>query len=234
MPFRCPPAAYERACLIGSWLRAARPRSKLLVLDANPEIPSEKALFERAFAEHYAGLLEYRPDAELREIAGAVARFDFEDVKADVLNVIPPQRAADLARTAGLVNINQRWVGVDWLTMEAVGTEGIHVLGDAVFPAPLMPKAGEMASQHGRLAAAAVVQRLKGEPLNAAPELTSTCYSFVTPSEAGHLASVHRYEAAEKTFVSVPGALSQSAQASVQEGHEAWAWAERIWRDTLG
>src|SRR5262249_762727 len=98
--------------------------------------------------------------------------------------------------TADLVNINQRWVGVDWLTMEATAAEGIHVLGDAVFPAPLMPKAGQMANRHGRLAAAAVVQRLKDEPVNPEPELASTCYSFVSPLEAGHLATVHRYDAA--------------------------------------
>ena len=234
MPYRCPPAAYERACLVACYLRAAKPRSKLLVLDANPEIQSKKALFERAFAEHYAGLLEYRPDAELKEITGGIARFDFEDVKADVLNVIPPQRAADLARTSGLVNINQRWVGVDWLTMEATAAQGIHVLGDAVFPAPLMPKAGQMANQHAKVAAAAVIQGLKGEPAHEPPELASTCYSFVTPTEAVHLASVHRYDAAEKTFHAVPGAGGLSAQASAEEGRDAWAWAERVWRDMLG
>jgi sulfite dehydrogenase len=234
MPYRCPPAAYERACLVASHLRAAKPRSKLLLLDANPEIQSKKALFERAFAEQYAGLLEYRPDAELREVAGGLARFDFEDVKADVLNVIPPQRAADLARAAGLANINQRWVGVDWLTMESTAAPGIHVLGDAVFPAPLMPKAGQMANQHARIAAAAIVQSLKGERPPPPPELTSTCYSFVTPTEAVHLASVHRYDVVEKAFHAVPGAGGLSAQASVQEGREAWAWAERVWHDMLG
>jgi hypothetical protein len=55
-----------------AYLKQAKPRSKLLVLDANPEMQSKKALFERAFKDHYAGLLEYRPNAELREVdAGA-------------------------------------------------------------------------------------------------------------------------------------------------------------------
>ena len=232
-PFRCPPAPYERACLVASYLRAAKPRSKLLVLDANPEIPSEKALFERAFAQHHAGLLEYRPDAELKQIDGRVARFEFEDVKADVLNVVPPQRAADLAHQAGLVNINQRWVGVDWLTMQATAAPGIHVLGDAVFPAPLMPKAGQMANQHAKLAAAAVIQLLKGEPPAPPSDLASSCYSFVTPTEAVHLASRHRYDATEKTFLPV-GAASVSAAASALEARDAMTWADAVWHDMLG
>ena len=136
VPYRCPPGPYERACMVAAYFKDAKPRSKVLVLDANPEIQSKKALFERAFAQHYKGIVEYRPNAELKEIAGNVAKFDFEDVKADVLNVVPPQRAADLARSAGLVNINNRWAGVNWLTMESTAVPGIHVLGDATPPPP--------------------------------------------------------------------------------------------------
>ena len=233
VPYRCPPGPYERACMIGSYLKTAKPRSKLLVLDANPEIQSKKALFERAFAQHYAGLLDYRPNAELKEVAGNVAKLEFEDVKADVLNVIPPQRAADLARSAGLVNINSRWVGVNWLTMESTVAPGIHVLGDATFPAPLMPKSGHMANQHAKVAAAAVIQLLKGEPVNATPVVMNTCYSFVTGREAMHVASVHQYDAAEKTFKTVPGSGGVSAAANQIEGRYALSWADNIWADAL-
>lgn len=233
VPYRCPPGPYERACMIGSYLKTAKPRSKLLVLDANPEIQSKKALFERAFAQHYAGLLDYRPNAELKEVAGNVAKLEFEDVKADVLNVIPPQRAADLARSAGLVNINSRWVGVNWLTMESTVAPGIHVLGDAVFSAPLMPKSGHMANQHAKVAAAAVIQLLKGEPVNATPVVMNTCYSFVTARDVIHVASVHQYDAAEKTFKTVPGSGGVSAAANQIEGRYALSWADNIWADML-
>ncbi len=233
-PYRCPPAPYERACMVASYLKAAKPRSKLLLLDANPEIQSKKALFERAFEEHYKGLLEYRPNTELREVSGGVLKFDFEDVKADVLNVVPPQRAADIARTAGLVNINARWAGVHWLTLESTAVPGIHVLGDAAFPGPAMPKSGHMANQHGKVAAAAIIQLLKGEPVNDAPMALNTCYSFVTPTEAVHVASVHEYDPVEKTFKAVHGAGGLSAAASVAEGRYALSWADNIWADTLG
>ena len=232
-PYRCPPGPYERACLVADYLKRAKPRAKLLVLDANPEVQSKKALFEAAFAEHYAGVLEYRANAELKELSGQTARLEFEDVKADVLNVVPPQRAGDLARTAGLVNVNQRWVGMNWLTMEAQASPGIHVLGDATFSAPGMPKSGHMANQHAKVAAAAIIQLLKGEPVSATPVVMNTCYSYVTGTDAMHVASVHQYDAAEKTFKPVPGSGGVSAASSQIEGRIALGWAANTWADAL-
>jgi sulfide dehydrogenase [flavocytochrome c] flavoprotein chain len=232
-PYRCPPGPYERACVVASYLKAAKPKSKVLVLDGNPEITSKKGLFEKAFKDRYTGILEYRPNAELKELAGGVARLEFEDVKADVLNVIPPQRAGDLARTAGLLNINNRWVGVNWLTMESTVAPGVHVIGDATFPAPLMPKSGHMANQHAKVAAAAIIQLLKGEAVNATPVVMNTCYSFVTNREAMHVASVHQYDAKDKTFKTVPGSGGVSAAANQIEARYALSWAENIWADSL-
>jgi sulfite dehydrogenase len=234
VPYRCPPGPYERACMVAAYLKQAKPRSKVLVLDANPEIQSKKALFEHAFAQHYKGILEYRASAELKEVSGNVAKLEFEDVKADVLNVVPPQRAAELARTAGLININSRWVGVNWMTMESTEMPGIHVLGDAVFSAPLMPKSGHMANQQAKVASAAIIQLLKGEAVNATPVVMNTCYSFVTAREAIHVASVHQFDAAEKTFKTVAGSGGVSAAANQIEARYALSWADNIWSDMLG
>ncbi len=232
-PYRCPPGPYERACLVASYLKQHKPKSKVLVLDANPEVQSKKALFEKAFQQHYAGLLEYRPNAELKEVDGTLAKLEFEDVKADVLNVVPPQRAGDIAKATGLININQRWSGVNWLTMESTAVPGIHVLGDATFPAPLMPKSGHMANQHAKVAAAAIIQLLKGEAVNATPVVMNTCYSFVTARDVIHVASVHQYDAADKVFKTVPGSGGVSAAANQVEGRYALSWAQNIWDDML-
>jgi len=233
VPYRCPPGPYERACMVASYLKTAKPRSKVLVLDGNPEIQSKKALFERAFRDHYSGIIEYRANAELKEVSGLTAKLEFEDVKADVLNVIPPQRAGDLARSAGLININNRWAGVDWLTMESTAVKGVHVLGDATFSAPAMPKSGHMANQHAKVAAAAIISLLKGEAVNATPVVMNTCYSFVTASDVVHVASVHQYDAKDKTFKTVPGSGGVSAAASQLEGRYALSWADNIWNDML-
>jgi sulfite dehydrogenase len=235
VPYRCPPGPYERACMVASYFKTAKPKSKVLVLDANPEITSKKGLFEKAFTDHYQGVVEYRPNTERKagDAATNTAKLEFDDVKADVLNVVPPQRAADIARSAGLVNMNNRWVGVNWLTMESTAVPGIHVLGDATFPAPLMPKSGHMANQHAKVAAAAIIQLLKGEPVNPTPVVMNACYSFVTARDVIHVASVHQFDAAEKTFKTVPGSGGVSAAANQIEGRYALSWAENIWADML-
>ena len=238
VPYRCPPGPYERACMVASYFKQAKPKSKVLVLDANPEVQSKKALFERAFKQHYEGILEYRANNEVKEVvtqgSQLVAKLEFDDVKADVLNVIPAQRAGDLARnTAGLVNMNNRWVGVNWLTMESTAVPGVHVLGDATFSAPAMPKSGHMANQHAKVAAAAIIQLLKGEAVNTTPVVMNTCYSFVTRTDVVHVASVHQYDAADKTFKTVPGSGGVSAAANQIEGRYALSWADNIWADML-
>jgi sulfide dehydrogenase [flavocytochrome c] flavoprotein subunit len=234
-PYRCPPGPYERMCMVASYFKQHKPRSKVLVFDANPEITSKKGLFEKAVADHYKGIIEYKPNAELREVTGAqTAKLEFDDIRANVLNVVPPQRAGDIARQAGVVNINNRWVGVNWLTMESTAVPGIHVLGDATFPGPGMPKSGHMANQHGKVAAAAIIQLLKGQPVNMTPVVMNTCYSFVTASDVIHVASVHQYDAADKTFKPVPGSGGVSSAASAQEGRYALSWATNIWADMFG
>ena len=234
-PYRCPPGPYERACMVAAYLKEHKPRSKVLELDGNPEIVSKKGLFEKAFKDRYSGTLEYRANAELREVdaGNGVAKLEFEDVKADVINVIPPQRAGDIARQAGLVNMNNRWVGVNWLTMESTAVANIHVLGDATMSAPLMPKSGHMANQHAKVAAAAIINQLKGLPVNATPVVMNTCYSFVSKTEVVHVASVHQYNAEQKTFLTVPGSGGVSAAASELEGRYALGWADNIWADML-
>ena len=233
-PYRCPPGPYERACLVANYFSWAKPKSKVLVLDANEEITSKKGLFTKAF-EKYAGILEYRPNSELREVdAGRrTAILDFESVRADVLNVVPPQRAGDIAASSGLKLVNGRWVDVDWLTFESLNTPGVHVIGDAIFPAPTMPKSGHVANQQAKVAAAAILSLLAGEPPNPAPLLMNTCYSFVDSKNVIHVSSVHRYDVTTKTVLPVAGAGGVSVAANELEGVYAQAWARNIWADML-
>jgi len=235
-PYRCPPAPYERACQVAWYFRLAKPRSKVLVLDANEEVQSKKALFERAWREDYPGMVEYRPDCVLTDVDSATltARFEVaEDVRADVLNVIPPHGAAAIARSAGLVTANDQWCEVDFLTFESVRAPGIHVLGDAIQIAPLMPKSGHMANQHGKVAASAILAQLFDLPLDRSQVISNTCYSFITDREAVHVASVHAYDPMQKTFVTVPGSGGLSAAKSELEGRYGFAWAQSIWNDML-
>jgi sulfide dehydrogenase [flavocytochrome c] flavoprotein subunit len=235
-PYRCPPAPYERACQVAWYLRRANPRGKVLILDANEDVQAQKTLFTKAWAEDYRGIVEYRPDCVLTEVdtSSGTARFEVaDDVTADVLNVIPPHGAGQIARTAGVITANDQWCEVDFLTFESVKVPGIHVLGDAIQVAPLMPKSGHMANQHGKVAAAAVIAALASQPVNPSPVLANACYSFVNDREAAHIVSVHRYDATQRTFLSVPGATGVSDAKSEREGELGFAWARAIWNDML-
>jgi NADPH-dependent 2,4-dienoyl-CoA reductase/sulfur reductase-like enzyme len=235
-PFRCPPGPYERACQVAAYFKRAKPRSKVLVLDANPDLTSKKALFTRAWRDLYGGIVEYRPDHVLTGIdtARSIAKFETaDDVRADLLNIIPPHGAGAIARQAGAITANDQWCEVDFLTFESVKVSRVHVLGDAIQVAEMMPKSGHMANQHGKVCAAAIIALLSDRPVNATPTINNTCYSFLNETEAAHVASVHRYDASRGTLVPVAGAGGLSPAMSRLEGDYAWAWANNIWADML-
>lgn len=235
-PYRCPPGPYERACQVASYLKAAKPRSKVLVLDANPDVTSKPGLFKKVWGEQYAGIIEYRPQHKAVAVDGASRTVKFEvqsDVRADVLNVLPSMRAGAIAVQTGLANANARWCHVNWLNFESTAAKDIHVIGDSIQLAAGMPKSGHMANNHAKVAAAAIVAELQGWEINPAPMLTNTCYSFVDAKNVIHVASVHEYVAAEKTFKPVAGSGGVSAAPSELEGVYGWNWARTIWADAL-
>ena len=234
-PYRCPPGPYERACLVADYFKKSKPKSKVVILDANEDVQSKKGLFMKAWADLYKGTLEYRPNSEVKDVdvATNTAVLEFDKFKADVLNVIPPHRAGSIASQSGIKLINNRWVDINWLSMESTSTPGVHVLGDAVFPAPTMPKSGHMANQHGKLAAAAILNLLAGQEPNPAPVVMNTCYSFVDAKNVIHVASVHQYDAATKLVQPVKGAGGISAARNELEGKAAMGWAKNIWADML-
>ncbi|HSF22049.1 MAG TPA: NAD(P)/FAD-dependent oxidoreductase [Burkholderiales bacterium] len=236
MPYRCPPGPYERVCQVADYFKKSKPKSKIIVLDANPDIVSKKGLFLAAWNGMYKGMIDYRPNSELQDVdvKGMAVKLTFDSVKGDVLNVVPPHGAGTIARQAGLITANQRWCGVDWLTMESVAVKGVHVLGDATLSAPAMPKSASMANQHGKICAAAVIALLKGEPVHQEPAIMNTCYSFVDGRSAMHVTSIHQYDKAQKTLVPVKGAGGVSTASSEIEGGYAWGWARNIWADALG
>jgi sulfide dehydrogenase [flavocytochrome c] flavoprotein chain len=234
-PYRCPPGPYERVCQVADYFKKAKPKSKIIVLDANPDITSKKGLFLAAWNGLYKDMIDYRPNSEIADvdIKGMTVKLQFDDVKGDVINVVPAQRAADIALKSGLITTNNRWCGVDWTTCESVAVKGVHVLGDATQSASGMPKSGSMANQHAKVCAAAVIALLKGRPVNADTMMMNTCYSFVSGNSAMHVASVHRYDATEKTILPVKGSGGVSTAASSAEAAYAWGWARNIWAEAL-
>lgn len=237
-PYRCPPGPYERASQVAWYFKNFKPRSKVLILDANPDVTSKGPLFKKVWAEQYKGIVEYRGQHKTVAVDAKAGLVKFEvhdDVKAQVINALPSMRAGAIAVQAGLNNMaNNRWCGVNYQSFESTAARDVFVIGDSIQIAPAMPKSGHMANSHAKVAAAAIVAQLAGWELNPAPMLNNTCYSFVDDRNVVHVASVHAYDAAEKTFKTVAGSGGVSTGPTELEGVYAMNWAQNIWADTLG
>lgn len=231
-PYRCPPGPYERASQVAYYFKQHKPKSKVIVLDANAEITSKKGLFTKVFNETYAGIVDYRPNNILTavDVAAKTVSTEFETVKADVLNIIPPQRAGKPAQMAQLNNIDKRWCEVDFLTYESKLAPNVHVIGDAVSAA--LPKSAHMATNQAKICANAIVQLMAGQAPDPNPVFANTCYSYVSSSAAMHVAHVYRYDAAKKIMVAADGGGVSNAPSEL-EGSYASAWAQNIWADVL-
>jgi len=231
-PYRCPPGPYERVCQVASYLKVHKPKSKIIVLDANAEIISKKGLFTKAWANIYTGMVDYRPDSMVTgvDVATKTVTTEFDTVSADVLNIIPPQRAGKVAQIANLTEKDYPWCEVSFVTYESKLVQNVHVVGDSI--AAGLPKSAHMATSQAKVCANAIVQLMAGQLPDPAPVFANTCYSYVTDKSAMHVANVYRYDEAKKIMVSAEGG-GVSLAPSDKEGGYAAAWAQNIWADTL-
>jgi len=232
VPYRCPPGPYERVSQVAYYLKQHKPKSKVLVLDANPEIVSKKGLFTKAWADLYPGMVEYRPNHLLTgvDVEARTAQTEFEAIKADVLNVIPPQSAGKIAKLAGVANINKRWCEVDFRTYESKTIPNIHIIGDSVSAA--LPKSAHMATSQAKVCAGAIAALMAGEAPDPQPVFANTCYSFVSDKLAIHVANVYRYDSVKQAMLPAEGG-GVSDKPSEMEGNYAQWWAKNIWSDVL-
>jgi len=235
-PFKCPPGPYERASQVAHYFKTHKPQCKVLILDANQDVLSNSASFKRFWSEQYASIIDYRPQHMVTAVDAEKKTIGFEiqdDLSYDVANILPPMRAGDIAHRNGLTNINNKWCGVSFNNFESQKAKDVHILGDAIQGAPLMPKSGHMANAQAKVLAAALTAELFDIPLDPAPFLTTTCYSFLDDRNAVHIASVHQYDAIEKTYKVVPQSSGISSKPSLAEGLQAQSWAQHIWADVL-
>ncbi len=227
--YRCPPGPYERACQVAWYLKTKKPRSKLIVLDANQNVVSKTGLFRGVWAKDYPNL-DYRPSSKVVKVDPGTREVQTEigdKVKYDVLNLIPPQRAGTIAVQADLVGADKRWCEVNHLTYESVKAKDVHVIGDSTIGLPV-PKSGNVANNMGKVCAVAVAHLLAGkQPPPMAPG--NTCYSWVNDREA--IAVVNSYRIADGKVVQIEQKLTPGP--SAQWGQNAVGWATSIWNDML-
>jgi len=227
--YRCPPGPYERACQVAWYLKNRKPRSKLIVLDANPNIVSKPGLFREAWKAYPN--IDYRASSKVVkvDVSARTVSVDLGDtVTYDVLNLIPPQRAAAIAVQADLVGGDKRWCEVDHITYESVKAKDVHIIGDSTIGIPV-PKSGTVANAMGKICANAVVSLVNGRPVIPMPPI-NTCYSWVNDREA--MAVINAYRIENNKVVQIEQKLTPGQ--SVAFGENALSWAQSIWSDVLG
>ncbi len=227
--YRCPPGPYERICQVAWYLKMNKPKSKLIVLDANQNIVSKAALFRAAWQaypniDYRASNKVVKVDPGAREVTTDLG----DKIRYDVINLIPPQRAGTIAVQADLVGADKRWCEVDHVTYESVKHRNAHVVGDATTGLPV-PKSGTIANAMGKICANAVVSLMNGRPAPAVPPV-NTCYSWVSDREA--MAVVNAYKIDNGKVVQVEQKLTPGH--STLYAQHAEGWARSIWTDILG
>jgi sulfide dehydrogenase [flavocytochrome c] flavoprotein chain len=237
-PFRCPPGPYERASLIAYYLKTKKPKSKLIILDAKDTF-SKQRLFQNAWKELYPDHIEWvslSKGGKVNEVDAATKTFktDFSDHKADVANVIPPQRAAAIAQTAGVAD-RSGWCPVDPVTFESKLVPNIHVIGDAAIMGA-MPKSAFSANAQAKVCADAVATLLGGGKPGE-PRLINTCYSLVAPDYGITVAGV--YKPTDGVLADIQGAGGVSPadaprEKRAQEAQFAEGWFKTITSEVFG
>jgi NADPH-dependent 2,4-dienoyl-CoA reductase/sulfur reductase-like enzyme len=237
-PFRCPPGPYERASLIAWYLKTKKPKSKLIVLDAKDAF-SKQRLFQNAWKALYPDILEWVSlssggKVNAVEPDSLTLVTDFNRFKADVANVIPPQKAGEIATLAGVTD-RSGWCPIDPVSFESKLQPGMHVIGDAAVMGA-MPKSAFAANAQAKACADAVVRLLAGDkPIE--PRLINTCYSIVQPDYGISVAGVYRPQ--KDLFVDIEGAggvspLEAPATTRAMEAQLAHGWYRTITSETFG
>lgn len=225
-PFRCPPGPYERISQIAWYLKNHKPGSKIIALDANPDIVSKKGLFLKGWKKHYEGMVEYRPankvvkvDAKKRSVDTGV-----EEIAGAVVNLIPPQKAGLIAHKAGVVGEDKKWCPVNQVTFESTIAKDVHIIGDAAI-AGAMPKSGYSANSQAKVCALNIVQLMNDKDL-IDPSHVNVCYSYLTDKEAVTVSAV--YKVAEGKTIAVANSGGVSPDLSELEAIYGRSWIKNI------
>lgn len=237
-PYRCPPAPYERASLIAYYLKAKKPRSKILILDAK-DIFSQQRLFEKAWKQFYPGMIERIPLSQGGRVvsvdpATRTLVTDFGNYDAQVANVIPPQKAGNIAHLAGAAD-GTGWCPIDAATFASKLVPDIHVIGDAVIGGNA-PKSASAANAEGK-ACAQVVASLIAGTVPERPTIEGTCYNIAMPGYA--FSQSGNYQPRDDIFVEVMGSgftspVNAPNEDRQREAGQAQSWYKTITVETFG
>jgi NADPH-dependent 2,4-dienoyl-CoA reductase/sulfur reductase-like enzyme len=232
-PGRCVSGPYERACMAAHYFKQHKPKSKIIMLDGHFDVVSKGPMFKAAWKKFYPGMIEHRPNSLAVKIdpSTMTVSSEFEDVQADVINIVPMMRAGKLCNLAGVRTDSQnRWCPVDSTSFESTSIAGIHVIGDSVLSN--IPKSAHVSNNQAKICAAAIIELLNDRQPVPIPVIGSTSYSATSDHTAGPIAVVMRYDPKLKAYIRQPGGGASPDSDELNFNYNL-AWFESIWADTL-
>ena len=233
-PGRCVSGPYERASLVAQYFKQHKPKSKIIMLDGHIDVVSKGPMFKAAWKKFYPGIIDHRPYNLVTRVdhKSMVVTSEFEDVKADVINIVPKQRAGAICAQAGVRTDSAGvWCPVNGVTYESPSVPFVHVLGDSV--ASNMPKSGHVSNNQAKICAAALVEIFNEREPNPYPVIGSTSYSATSDKTSGPIAVVMRYDPDKEAYIRQPGGGASPESDEINFAYNL-AWFENIWADTLG
>ena len=234
-PYRCPPGPYERASMVAHYLKNHKPSSKLLLLDPKRKF-SKQSLFEEGWQEHYENIIELRLTNEIDD--NRVVRVDpntmeietagGERIKAAVANIVPAQKAGQIADKAGCTEGD--WCPVDPASFESKLVNDVYVLGDASV-ATKMPKSAFSANSQAKVVVNDILSKL-AEKKRFPARYRNTCWSLISTNNsvkvgASYTAGKDAVDVVSK-FVSKTG---EDAALRAQTYQESVGWYAGITAD---
>ncbi len=233
-PGRCVSGPYERASLVAQYFKRNKPKSKIIMLDGHFDVVSKGPMFKAAWKKLYPGMIDHRPYNLVTKVdhKSMIVTSEFEDVKADVINIVPKQRAGAICASAGVrTDTAGVWCPVNGVTYEAPNVPFVHILGDSV--ASNMPKSAHVSNNQAKICAAALVEMFNGREPNPYPVIGSTSYSATSDETSGPIAVVMRYDPDKEAYIRQPGGGAADLSDELNFAYNL-SWFENIWADTFG
>ena len=228
-PYRCPPAPYERACMIAHRMKEKGTKGKIILVDANkhPMPPPLAKPMLTAMKELYGAQIEYLSEADPKSIdAGRkVLATSKGDIPFQHANIILPMRAPGLIRKAGL---GERFAAIELPSFQSKADKNVFVVGDSQ-GAPL-PKSGHIAFGAGQQVGEQILATIAGKYKEAGlgDEVTlpgAICWGKVSTSLAIMInvtSSVTVGDPPKVNYQVDPAANAASSKGAMDWGRDMW------------
>lgn len=210
--YRCPPAPYERACMIATYFKKNNIDGKVIIIDPRTKPAAKPERFKQAFKELHGNIIEYKSNTKFKDIDfqtkeiytesfnKETLEFEKMTIKFEEASIIPPNTANKLIKKAGLATYVNGWAKLRQPTFRSVSHEDVYIIGDSQGEYPY-PKSAQMANSCAYLVAEELINRLKGEGYKYKTYLPgNVCYSMVSEDKAVSIS--HLYKFTDKVHVS--------------------------------